>query len=404
MAVASSRTRVAIIGAGPAGLFLSHLLGLRGIESVVLESRSRDHVERRVRAGVLEDGAVRLLRDSGAGERMDRDGIRHDGIHLHFGGRRRRIDFRALCGWGILVYGQQEVVKDLIAARLAAGGTVLFEAEAVRIDGIDGERPSVTYRHGGEERRLHADFVAACDGSHGIGRPAVGGTTYERTYPHAWLGVLARTPPVVEELVYAYHERGFALHSLRTPELSRLYLQVERDADLADWPEDRIWSELRLRLDEPGLRPGEIVERGVTPMRALVVEPMQRGRLFLAGDAAHVVPPTGAKGMNLALADVAVLARSLAEWYRLGGGGPLDAYSAECAPRVWAAQRFSAFMTGLLHRDRDDDGFAHRLRLARLAHVTGSRAAATALAEAYTAAATHTGGGRSGPSWPEDDG
>lgn len=384
-----SETQVTIIGAGPAGLFLSHLLDLQGIESVVLESRSREHVERRVRAGVLEEGAARLLRESGLGERMDREGIPHGGIHLHFAGRRFRVDFRALCGSGILVYGQQEVVKDLIAARLAVGGTILFEAEALRIDGIDGERPTVTYRWGGEERRLGADFVSGCDGSHGIGRPALpAATTHERAYPHAWLGLLARTPPVVEELVYAYHERGFALHSLRTPELSRLYLQVERDAELADWPDDRIWAELRLRLDEPGLQPGEIIERGVTAMRALVVEPMQRGRLFLAGDAAHVVPPTGAKGMNLALADVAVLSRALAEWYRSGASGPLDAYSAECAPRVWAAQRFSAFMTELLHRDRDGDGFSHRLRLAQLAHVADSRAAATALAEAYTAGAT----------------
>jgi len=383
-------TQVAIIGAGPAGLFLSHLLGLQGIDSVVLERRSREHVEHRVRAGVLEEGAARMLRESGVGDRMDREGIPHAGIHLHFGGRRRRVDFQALCGRGILVYGQQEVVKDLIAARVDAGGTILFEAEALRIDGADGKRPAVRYRQGGEECRLTADFVAGCDGSHGIGRQALpAATTYERTYPHAWLGILARTPPVVEELVYAYHGRGFALHSLRTPELSRLYLQVEPDADLADWPEDRIWSELRLRLDEPGLQPGEIVERGVTAMRALVVEPMQRGRLFLAGDAAHVVPPTGAKGMNLALADVAVLARALAEWYRSGSRGPLDDYSAECAPRVWAAQRFSAFMTELLHRDAEGDPFAHHLRLAQLADVTASRAAATALAEAYTGAATH---------------
>jgi len=347
-------------------------------------------VERRVRAGVLEDGAARLLRESGVGERMDREGIPHAGIHLHFAGRRCRIDLQALCGHGILVYGQQEVVKDLIAARLAAGGTILFEAEALGIEGIDGERPAVTYRQGGEERCLLADFVAGCDGSHGVGRATLPGRTLERTYPHAWLGVLARTPPAVEELVYAYHERGFALHSLRSPEVSRLYLQVEPDAELADWPEERIWSELRLRLDEPGLEPGEIVESGVTAMRALVVEPMQAGRLFLAGDAAHVVPPTGAKGMNLALADVAVLARALAAWYGSGSRAQLDAYSTDCAPRVWSAQRFSAFMTELLHRDREGDGFAHRLRLAQLAQVAGSRAAATALAAAYTTAASST--------------
>ncbi|HEY7199935.1 MAG TPA: 4-hydroxybenzoate 3-monooxygenase, partial [Candidatus Dormibacteraeota bacterium] len=305
------RTQVAIVGAGPAGLMLAHLLGAAGIESVVLETRSREYVERRVRAGVLEAGAARLLRRAGVGERMDREGLVHGGIHLHFAGRRHRIDFEALTGRGILVYGQQEVVKDLIAARLAAGGEIRFEAEATRVDGIDGERPVVTYVSGGDERALAADFVAGCDGSHGIGGRALRGTVYERTYPHAWLGILARTPPAVEELIYAYHERGFALHSLRSPEISRLYLQVEADADVNDWPGERIWAELRLRLDEPSLEAGEILEIGVTPMRAAVTEPMREGRLFLAGDAAHIVPPTGAKGMNLALADVAVLARAL---------------------------------------------------------------------------------------------
>jgi p-hydroxybenzoate 3-monooxygenase len=385
------RTQVAIVGAGPAGLLLSHLLARAGIESVVLESRSRDYVERRVRAGVLEHGAARLLRECGVGERMDREGLVHGGIHLHFAGQRHRIDFEALAGRGILVYGQQEVVKDLIAARLEAGGAILFEAPATRIDGIDCERPSVTYVRDGGERTLQADFVAGCDGSHGVGReamPAGIATTYERTYPHAWLGLLARTPPAVEELVYAYHERGFALHSLRSPEVSRLYLQVAPDAEPAEWPEPRIWDELRLRLGEPALEAGEILEVGVTPMRAVVVEPMRAGRLLLAGDAAHIVPPTGAKGMNLALADVAVLARALAEWYRSGSTRPLDAYSADCARRVWRAQHFSAFMTQLLHRDPDGDPFAHRLRLAHLAHVTGSRAAATSLAENYTSAAT----------------
>ncbi|HXM54958.1 MAG TPA: 4-hydroxybenzoate 3-monooxygenase [Candidatus Dormibacteraeota bacterium] len=385
------RTQVAIVGAGPAGLLLAHLLDRRGIESVVLESRSRSYVERRVRAGVLEAGAARLLRESGVGARLDREGLAHGGIHLHFAGERHRIDFEALCGRGILVYGQQEVVKDLIAARVARGGPLLFEAEAVGIEGRLGASPTVTYRRAGSDRTLAADFVAACDGSHGVGRGALlaaGARVFERTYPHAWLGLLARTPPAVEELIYAYHEHGFALHSLRSPEISRLYLQVEPDADVGGWRELRVWEELRLRLDEPSLEPGEILEMGVTPMRALVVEPMQAGRLFLAGDAAHVVPPTGAKGMNLALADVAVLADALGEWYESHSRALLDAYSATCAPRVWRTQRFSAFMTELLHRDVPDDPFAHRLRLAYLRHVVSSRAAATSLAENYTGAAT----------------
>jgi p-hydroxybenzoate 3-monooxygenase len=386
----SERTQVAIVGAGPAGLLLSHLLHRAGIDSVVLESRSREHVERRVRAGVLEEGAARLLRESGVGERMDREGLVHRGLHVHFGGERRRVDLQELSGRHIVVYGQQEVVKDLVAACLGAGGALVFEAEAAGIEGIDGDRPRVTYVHGGRRSVLEADFVAACDGTHGVGRGAPDGrlTVYERAYPHAWLGVLARTPAPTEELIYAYHERGFALHSLRSPEVSRLYLQVPAGEDPAAWPADRIWSELRLRLDEPSLEPGEILELAVTPMRAQVVEPMQAGRLFLAGDAAHIVPPTGAKGMNLALADVAVLAGALVERYRSGSPERLDGYSAECAPRVWRAEQFSAFMTELLHRDAAGDPFAHRLRLAQLAQVTGSRPAAASLAENYTGAAT----------------
>jgi p-hydroxybenzoate 3-monooxygenase len=387
----TDRTQVAVIGAGPAGLMLSHLLHGQGVESVVLENRSRDYVEGRVRAGVLEQGAAELLRASGVGERMDREGLVHRGLHLHFAGVRHRIALDDLSGRTILVYGQQEIVKDLVAARLAAGGTVLFEAEATAISGVGGDRPRVTYVQDGEERALDADFVAGCDGSHGVGRAALvagGAAALEHAYPHAWLGLLARTPAETEELIYAYHRNGFALHSLRSPEISRLYLQVAPDEDPCRWPEDRIWDELRLRLDEPALAAGEILEIGVTPMRAVVVEPMQAGRLYLAGDAAHIVPPTGAKGMNLALADVAVLARALAEWYRSGSRTLLDSYSADRAPRVWRSQHFSAFMTGLLHRDPAGDPFAHRLRLAHLAHVTGSRAAATSLAENYTGAAT----------------
>ena len=384
------RTSVGIIGAGPAGLMLAHLLQRAGIESLVLEHRSREYIESRVRAGVLEHGAARLLRESGVGERMDREGLVHTGIYLQFDGGRHHIDFVDLTGRGIVIYGQQEVVKDLIAARLAASGSILFEAEATEVCGVDGDQPAIRFRHGGEVHEVTCDFVAACDGSHGIGRLAMprNVSTYERVYPHAWLGILARTPPATEDILYAYHERGFALNSMRSPKVSRLYLQVPADEELAAWPEDRSWSELRLRLGEPGLQPGEILDIGVSPLRSLVIEPMQSGRLFLAGDSAHIVPPTGAKGMNLALADVKELAAALVEWYRTGSRSRLDRYTDECLTRVWRAQHFSAFMTGLLHRDARGDHFEHKLRLANLEHITHSRAAATALAENYTSAAT----------------
>jgi p-hydroxybenzoate 3-monooxygenase len=382
----TERTQVAIVGAGPAGLMLSQLLGLAGIRSVVLEVRDQAYVEARVRAGVLEHGAAELLRAGGVGRRMDREGLVHRGISLNFSGERHHVDFEALTGRTILVYGQQEVVKDLVAARLAAGGDVRFEAE---VQSIDGGAGTLRYSMGGQDAGLAADFVAACDGSHGVGRTALTGAgVFERVYDHAWLGVLAQTPPASEELIYAYHDHGFALHSMRSPDVSRLYLQVAPDEDLANWPEDRIWEELRLRLDEPDLQAGEILDLGITPMRSLVREPMQAGRLFLAGDAAHIVPPTGAKGMNLALADVAVLARGLSDWFRHGSSERLDRYSAECARRVWRAEHFSWFMTNLLHRDPHRDPFEHRLRLAGLRNVVSSRAAATALAENYVGAAT----------------
>jgi p-hydroxybenzoate 3-monooxygenase len=283
------------------------------------------------------------------------------------------------------------VVKDLIAVRRAAGGDIRFEAPAVRVEGIETGRPSIAYREGDEDRVLECDLVAACDGAHGVGRTALPGIShavYERAYPHAWLGVLARTPPAGEELIYACHERGFALHSMRSPEISRLYLQVAADADLASWPVDRIWDELRIRLGEPGLREGEILDLGITPMKSLVIEPMQLGRLFLAGDAAHIVPPTGAKGMNLAIADVRTLADAIADWYRTGSRCGLDGYTDACLSRVWRAQHFSAFMTGLLHRDLDGDPFEHKLRLAHLRYITRSRPAAASLAENYTSAAS----------------
>ncbi|HYM67154.1 MAG TPA: 4-hydroxybenzoate 3-monooxygenase, partial [Patescibacteria group bacterium] len=381
------RTQVAIIGAGPAGLMLSHLLHLSGIESVVLESRSREYVEGRTRAGVLEQGAADLLRQAGVGERMDREGLVHNGIHLQFEGHRHHVDFLDLTGRGIMVHGQREVVCELIKARLAAGGEILFEHEAVAVHDLEGRRPRVTHRHGGDELTLECDYVAACDGAHGIGRrsmPAGSLRVYHHEFPYGWLGVLALTPPLVPELIYACHERGFALHSMRSPEISRLYLQVDLGEDLASWPAARIWPELRLRLGEEDLREGEIVDIGITPMRSVVLEPMQHGRLFLAGDAAHTVPPTGAKGMNLALADVRTLARALGTWYGSGSTAELEGYTQACLRRVWRAQHFSAFMTNLLLRDPAGDPFMRRVQLAHLAYIAGSRAAATSLAEGYT--------------------
>jgi len=377
-------TQVAIVGAGPAGLMLAHLLHRQGIESVVLERRSRDYVERRVRAGVLEQGSTDLLTSTGVGERLAREGLPHDGIRLRFAGEEHRIDFRRLTGRGITVYGQQEVVKDLIQQRLADGGEIWFETDATAIEGIEDDRPRVAYRRGDDHASLYCDFVAGCDGSHGVTQATLPDVSqYERTYPFAWLGILAKTPPASNELIYAYHERGFALHSMRSPEISRLYLQVGADETMNAWPEDRIWDELRLRLAEPNLHAGAIIEDGITPMRSLVTEPMQHGQLFLAGDAAHIVPATGAKGMNLALADVRVLAEALTAWYRSRSRDLLDRYSDLCLRRVWRAEQFSAWMTALLHRDPAGDPFEHKLRLANLRYITTSEAAATTLAENY---------------------
>ncbi|MEU4579793.1 4-hydroxybenzoate 3-monooxygenase [Nonomuraea sp. NPDC023979] len=379
------RTQVGIIGAGPAGLLLSHLLHLRGISSVVLEKRSRDYVERRVRAGVLEQGTVDTLVEAGVGGRLLREGLPHHGIELRYGGAGHRIPFEKLVpGRAITVYGQQEVVKDLIAARLEAGGDVRFEVEDVAIHSPE-DRPYLT--SGGE--RLDCDVIAGCDGFHGVSRPSVPPgvlRTYERDYPFAWLGILARVAPSSEELIYARNERGFALHSMRTPEISRFYLQVPPDADVAEWPDERIWAELKARLETvPGfaLTTGEIIEKGVTPMRGFVTEPMQYGRLYLAGDAAHIVPPTGAKGLNLAVADVRVLTEALAAFFHDGSTGLLDGYSEACLKRVWRAQHFSWWMTTLLHTFDSDDDYGRRLQLSHLDYVTSSEAAATTLAENY---------------------
>jgi p-hydroxybenzoate 3-monooxygenase len=379
-----SRTQVGIVGAGPAGLFLSHLLHLEGIESVVLESRSREYIEHRVRAGVLEQNTVDLMVNTGVGERLKCEGLVHHGVELRFAGRARRIDFQELTGRAITVYAQHEVIKDLVAARLAAGGEIVFEAEAISIDEVD---PRIRYCVNGLEQELSCDFIAGCDGFHGISRAAIPPdalTIYERAYPFAWLGILAQSAPASHELIYANHERGFALLSMRSPEISRLYLQCDPEEDLAEWPDERVWSELHVRLglgDE--LREGPVLQKGVAPIRSFVAEPMQYGKLFLAGDAAHIVPPTGAKGLNLAVADVRVLAQGLAEFYSQGRRDLLDRYSAICLRHAWKVQRFSWWMTSMLHRFPADNAFDRRRQLAELDYITSSRAGAQSLAENY---------------------
>jgi len=384
------RTQVCIVGAGPAGLLLSHLLHREGVESAVIENRSREYVEHRVRAGVLEQGTVDLLEASGVGSRLKREGLIHHGIELRFDGRGHRIAMTELTGGrSITVYGQQEVVKDLIRQRLADGGDIRFSVSDVRLHDIETSTPGVSFRHGGKAIRVDCDIVAGCDGFHGISRTAIPSGAlhcFERVYPFAWLGILAEAPPTHDELIYAYHDRGFALYSMRSPEITRLYLQVSPDEQLEAWPDARIWEELHTRLETDDgwtLREGAIIEKGVTGMRSHVVEPMQYHRLFLAGDAAHIVPPTGAKGMNLAVADVRVLARAIGAFCGGKGSELLDAYSATCLKRVWRAEHFSWWMTSMLHRFPDDDGFQHRLQRSQLDYVVGSRAAAASLAENY---------------------
>jgi p-hydroxybenzoate 3-monooxygenase len=381
-------TQVAIVGAGPAGLLLSHLLHLEGIESVVIEIRGRDYVEHRVRAGVLEQGTVDVLDECGAAERMHREGLVHRGIELRFDGRRHRIDFPGLTGGrSIVVYGQQEVVKDLIRLRLAAGGRILFEVDDVSVHDLESSAPRVRFLKGGEEIELACRIVAGCDGFHGVCREAIPAgilSFYERVYPFAWLGILAQAPPPSEELIYACHERGFALYSMRSPAISRLYLQVAPDEETVNWPDARIWRELNRRLgDGARLDEGPILEKGVTGMRSFIAEPMQFGKLFLAGDAAHIVPPTGAKGLNIAVADVRVLSRAIAQYFASGSETLLKAYSQTCLRRVWRAERFSWWMTAMLHRFPEHDGFQHRLQRSELDYVVSSRAASASLAENY---------------------
>jgi len=384
------RTQVGIVGAGPAGLLLSHLLHLEGIESVVVETRSREYVEHRVRAGVLEHGPVELLKQAGVGARLVREGLQHHGIELRFGGRGHRIDFPSLTGGrSITVYGQQEVVKDLIRARLDAGASIEFDVADVAIDDVDSETPRVRWQKDEVSHDLTCDIVAGCDGFHGICRPSIPGferAVFERTYPFAWLGILAKAAPSHDELIYAYHDRGFALFSMRSPEVTRLYLQVPPDEDIANWPDQRIWQELHTRLETDDgwkLNEGPVLEKGITPMRSYVCEKMQHGQLYLAGDAAHIVPPTGAKGMNLAIADVHVLSRALAAFFKSGNRDPLAAYSKTCLARVWRAEHFSWWMTSMLHRFPGDDGFQQRLQRSQLDYTVSSPAAATSLAENY---------------------
>ncbi len=385
------RTQVGIVGAGPAGLFLAHLLHLRGIDSVVLEARSQKYVEERIRAGVLEYQTASLFKEAGVGQRLDREGLVHHGINLRFQGRTHRIDLHTLTGGkAVTVYGQHEMVKDLIAARQALGMPLLFEVDDVQPRDLCEERPRIVYRKDGESREIVCDFVAGCDGFHGVSRRSIPEgvlTRYESSFPFAWLGILARARPSSEELIYALHARGFALLSMRSPEISRLYVQCDSTDELAAWPDDRLWAELHTRLacESPdwNLAEGPILQKSITPMRSFVVEPMQHGRLFLAGDSAHIVPPAGAKGMNLAIADVRNLARALSEFYSTGSRHLLAAYSAKCLRRVWKVQRFSSWMTNLLHRFPGASPFDERRQLAELDYLVGSRAASESLAENY---------------------
>jgi p-hydroxybenzoate 3-monooxygenase len=383
-------TQVGIVGAGPAGLMLGHLLHRAGIDSVIVENRSEEHVIERVRAGVLEQGTVDLMRDTGVGDRLQREGMRHAGIYVRFAGERHRIDMAALTGGrAITIYGQNEVVKDLIAARRATSRPLYFEASEVSIHDINGVVPRLQFVLDGEAHDLRCQFIAGCDGFHGVCRPSIPSsklTVYEREYPFAWLGILADAPPASDELVYSLSERGFALFSMRSSTITRLYLQCAPDEELDDWSDDRIWSELLARLrTADGWQPnvGPILQKGITPMRSFVVEPMCYGRLFLAGDAAHIVPPTGAKGLNLAMADVTRLARAIARFFAHHDEVALSEYSSRGVTRTWRAQRFSWWMTSMLHKAEPENAFDYRRQLAELDYLVSSNAAMTSLSENY---------------------
>jgi len=385
-----NRTQVGIIGAGPAGLILAHLLHLEGIDSVVLELHTRKYIEERVRAGVLEQGTVELLTEMGVGERLKREGLVHHGVEFRFQGQDHHIDFQSLVDRSITIYAQQEVVKDLVAARLATGAQIVFEAESVAVDDLISKSPKIRYRKDGVEQELVCDFIAGCDGFHGVCRASIEKilTIYDRTYPFAWLGILAQVPPSSENLIYANHELGFALLSMRSRSISRLYIQCDPDEDIANWSDNRIWEQLHLRLSTRDgnwkLTEGPVIQKNIAEMRSFVADPMQYGRLFLAGDAAHIVPPTGAKGLNLAATDARVLARALADYYSSGSTDVMDRYSGICLRRCWKVQHFSWWMTSMLHRIPGESAFDRQRQLAELDYVTGSRAASTALAEHYT--------------------
>ncbi len=378
------RTQVGIVGAGPAGLLLAQLLHRAGIDSVVLEARTRPYIESRIRAGLLEQGSVDTLVEAGLGDRLRREGLAHDGLELRFAGTSHRIDLYRLTGRRVTIYGQQEAVKDMVAARLETGRLLHFEATEVALHDVATDRPRLTWMQGGTPWELHCDVIAGCDGFHGPSRgtiPPGALRIYERTYPFAWLGILAEAPPISPELIYARHAQGFALATMRSKALSRLYLQWAPDEDLALWSDERIWEALEMRLGR--VNRGTIRQKGVTAMRSLVTEPMRHGRLFLAGDAAHIVPPTGAKGMNLAIADVRVLAAALTAFFAHGDAGLMDRYSEICLRRIWRVQRFSSWMTALLHRFSGEDSFEHHVQLAELDELVHSKAARTALAEQY---------------------
>ena len=383
------KTQVAIVGAGPAGLLLSHLLHLDGIASVVIESRTREEIEATIRAGVLEQGTVDLLAQSGVGERMKREGFRHEGIYLRFRGTSHRIALTELTGRAITVYAQHEVIKDLVAARLAAGGQILFGVKDAALYDLDSPAPKTRFYWNGKVQEIESDFVAGCDGFHGVSRPSIPSRhrhEFTRTYPFGWFGILVEAPASTEELIYAHHERGFALVSTRSPQIQRLYFQCDPGDQVKNWPDVRIWEELHTRLEGSDgwkLAEGRIFQKGIIAMRSFVVEPLRYGRLLLAGDAAHIVPPTGAKGLNLAVNDVRVLAEAFGSFYKTKNQQLLESYSATALRRVWRAEHFSWWMTSMLHRFHDDTPFQHRIQLAELDYVVSSNAKALTLAENY---------------------
>lgn len=381
------RTQVGIVGAGPAGLMLGRLLHLQGIESIIIENRGREYIESRIRAGLIEHWAADLLVDVGVGERLKREGLLHWGINIGINGDLHRIDFKALVDKRVTIYGQQEVVKDMVDRRLADGGPLFFEVEDVSVHDFTTERPKIRFTHDGRAQEIECDFLAGCDGFHGICRPSIPDgvlTAFERDYPFGWLGILSESAPPDHELIYSHTDRGFALYTMRSESLARLYVQCDHDEDIDNWPDERVWDELHKRLGgSRRLQEGTMLQKGVTAMRSFVVEPMQHGRLYLAGDSAHIVPPTGAKGMNLAFADSIYLSRAIEAFYKARRTDLLDGYSALCLRRVWKAQRFSWWMTQLMHLFPDESPFDRRRHLGDLDYLVHSEAAMRSLAEQY---------------------